>query len=66
MLELTNLLPQILSKYTFAFTPRGSRSPHKYPGIDEYGKFNDEEPWHLTSSWFRVQKDFWLDVRSRS
>ena len=43
---MSKLLPQLLLKFNFNFTPRSANSPHRMVGIDwKTGKVDMNEPW---------------------
>ncbi|BGO92808.1 hypothetical protein NBRC10512_007927 [Rhodotorula toruloides] len=66
LMEITKVLPTLLWKYRFSFTPRNQpNSPHKLPGRAVDGTLDDKEPWHVKSQWFAVQHDYWVDVEER-
>lgn len=65
-MEITKVLPTLLWKYRFSFTPRNQpNSPHKLPGRAVDGTLDDREPWHIKSQWFAVQHDYWVDISER-
>ncbi|BGP36564.1 hypothetical protein JCM10449v2_000465 [Rhodotorula kratochvilovae] len=66
LMEITKVLPTLLHRYRFSFTPRSPSSPHRLPGRAVDGTWSDKEPWHVKSQWFAVQHDFWVDVEERS
>ncbi|GAA6053327.1 hypothetical protein JCM3770_004114 [Rhodotorula araucariae] len=65
LMEITKVLPTLLHRYRFSFTPRSPSSPHRLPGRAVDGAWSDKEPWHVKSQWFAVQHDFWVDVEER-
>ncbi|BGP44646.1 hypothetical protein JCM10450v2_000460 [Rhodotorula kratochvilovae] len=64
-MEITKVLPTLLHRYRFSFTPRSPSSAHSLPGRGVDGTWSDEEPWHVKSQWFAVQHDFWVDFEER-
>lgn len=50
-MEITKVVPTLLHKYDFTFTPRSPTSPHTLPGRRVDGVFDDKEPWHVVSQW---------------
>lgn len=50
-MEITKVVPTLLHKYDFTFTPRSASSPHTKPGRRVDGTLDEKEPWHCTSQW---------------
>ncbi|ORY55957.1 cytochrome P450 oxidoreductase [Leucosporidium creatinivorum] len=65
LMEITKVVPTLLHKYDFAFTPRSASSPHTKPGRRVDGVFDEKEPWHVASQWFATQSQFFMDVKAR-
>lgn len=52
-MEMTKVIPSMLWKYDFSFTPRSVDGPHtKQSGRGLDGVESTEEPFWLDSSWF--------------
>jgi hypothetical protein len=62
-METSKVLPTLLWRYSFAFTPRtslGRKSPHEFArGVSPTGVLSVDEPWQLSTSFF-----FIISVRS--
>jgi cytochrome P450 len=66
IMEVTKCLPRLLWHFHFQATPRGRiDSPHTLRGRGDDGKWNEGEPWHVTSSWFLNAEQLWVDIRAR-
>jgi cytochrome P450 len=66
LMEMTKVLPYLLYRYDFEFTPRSANSPHAMAigrGHDE--KQGPEIPYYIESSWFSNPKDFFCNVSLR-
>ncbi|KAF9508811.1 hypothetical protein BS47DRAFT_1350083 [Hydnum rufescens UP504] len=69
LMETSKVLPTLLWRYSFAFTPRtslGRKSPHEFArGVSPTGVLSVDEPWQLSSSFLFIISDFWCDVSHR-
>lgn len=68
MMEITKTLPRLLWHFSFKPTPRqgpNGKGPHTLPGRGTDGNVSDEEPWHVSSSWFLNAEQLYLDVSAR-
>ncbi|GAA5969021.1 hypothetical protein JCM21900_006346 [Sporobolomyces salmonicolor] len=65
LMEITKVVPTLLYKYKWRFTPRSASSPHQLPGRAVDGAADARVPFHVKSQWFAHQHDFWMDVEER-
>lgn len=55
-MEVSKVVPTLLHKYRFSFTPRSARSPHRQEAKGVDGRMG-EEPWHVVSHWVSDSSD---------
>lgn len=67
LMEISKVMPMLLYRYNFRFTPRTATSPHESKlGLTAEGVASPEEPWDLISQWFAIQRNMYVDVSVRN
>lgn len=66
-MEISKVMPMLLYRYNFRFTPRTPTSPHESKtGVTAEGVESADEPWDMSSQWFSVQRNMYVDVSVRN